>query len=179
MKYKVLKECVIESKYHAVGDVYYQDRHMALKALMALIDNGFIEGIEDELWAPEYGEPYWFINNTADILRDDDCPLGQIDKQRVSIGNCFRTKEQAEKAVAWLEAFKVLREDAKGFKPNWGDTNQNKWLVFYCHDTRQFIASRTDFYQSELVYFATEADAEESIKNHRQEWLTFFGVGSE
>lgn len=53
MRYRVLKECVIESKYRAVGDTYCQGKYMPLEALMALIDNGFIEKAKDKAWEPK------------------------------------------------------------------------------------------------------------------------------
>lgn len=184
MKYKVLKEFVspvtgsLMEPSDSIELINFDDDTNEKRYYQNLVNYGFIEEIKDEPWKPEYGEPYWFINDTAGIFRDDGCPLGQIDKQRISIGNCFQTKEQAEKAVAWLKAFKVLGDDTKGFKPDWEDFDQNKYYVDYKSHGKLCVDWDVD-YCSHIIHFATEADAEESIKNHKKEWLAFLGVESE
>lgn len=137
MKYKVLKECVIESKYHAVGDIYHQGRCMTLKALMALIDNGFIEGIKDEPWKPKEGELYHYVacNGLFRSARWVGCTE---DRNRLEMGNCFKNTLIAGKAAAWLRAFKVLRDDAKGFKPDW-QYQKCKHSVAYDHFSKRLI----------------------------------------
>ena len=101
---------------------------------------------------------------------------GAVDEKLHAIGNYFQTPEEAEKAVNWLKAFAVLRDDTKGFKPDWGDSEQDKWFVFYDHVSRCLWSDSSFTCQGKNLYFASEDEANDSIKNHKREWLTFFGV---
>ena len=105
----------------------------------------------------------------------------KVVEERKSIGNYFEAREEAEKAFAWLKARKVLFDDAKGFKPDWRDTEQRKWSVCYdCVEDEDEEELYSDF--NDVVndtpgpYFATKGDADLSIAVHRKEWLTYLGV---
>ena len=50
-----------------------------------------------------------------------------LSRRRKAIGNIFETKEEAEKYLAYLKAKTIIKKDAKGFKPNWQDTDEDKW----------------------------------------------------
>lgn len=71
----------------------------------------------NEEWEDEPEEPkeYWYIDWTPEIgvyhTRDVD---SDADKRQKEIGNYFETKEEAEKAVGKLKAWKRLKD--KGFK---------------------------------------------------------------
>lgn len=72
--------------------------------------------ISDMNYRPEpEGEPkeYWYIDSCGGVLQDY-FDGGCIDIQRKQIGNYFETKEEAEKAVEKLKAWKRLKD--KGFK---------------------------------------------------------------
>ena len=67
----------------------------------------------NEEWE-DYEEPkeYWYIDD-AGVIQIDQVLSSEIN-MRKSIGNYFETKEEAEKAVEKLKAWKRLKE--KGFK---------------------------------------------------------------
>lgn len=134
----------------------------------------WFEEIKDEPWKPKDRQRYYYISDTAKVCAT--YWIGNNINGSVEIGNCFQTKEQAEKAVEWLKAFKVLRDDTKGFKPDWKSEEQSKWTVYYDSEEGVFHVHLQPITNDSLIYFATEADAEKSIENHRKEWLTFFGV---
>jgi hypothetical protein len=65
--------------------------------------------IEDDVWAPEYGEKYYFIIGYGMIVSKTNT-LSSTDKYRLSTGNHFKTVEAAEKVdkealKAHLKAF--------------------------------------------------------------------------
>jgi len=60
--------------------------------------------IEDDVWMPEYGEKYYFLSMYGAILNETNT-LHSADKYSLSIGNCFKTKEAAEKVD--MEAYKA------------------------------------------------------------------------
>ena len=138
----------------------------------------WLEEIPEEYkrWRAElYGYYYWLTEDLGVVEEVEDG--GAVDEKLHAIGNYFQTPEEAEKAVNWLKAFAVLRDDTKGFKPDWQDPDQKVWVVRYDRVGGELI---TDYFFQwdfgSVIHFATKEDAEVSIKNHRQEWLTFFGV---
>lgn len=48
-----------------------------------------------KIWKPEYGDWYWYISSDGQV---DNCEWenDRIDRGRYSMGNCFRTREEAE-----------------------------------------------------------------------------------
>ena len=68
----------------------------------------------NEEWE-DYEEPkgYYYVTTTG-LIKNDDTPFCAIHKDRKEIGNYFETKEEAEKAVEKLKAWKRLKD--KGFK---------------------------------------------------------------
>lgn len=147
-----------------------------------LLRNKFIEEVNDEPWKPKEDEEYWLIYSDGCVSFSSWQEHDISDQNRLDIGNCFQTKEQAEKALEWLKAFKVLRDDTKGFKPDWRNKEQPKWQVYldmFCDDGRklgELLWEDERYYHDSTIYFATEADANESIKNHEKEWRIFLGV---
>ena len=67
----------------------------------------------------EEQEEYYLIDVCGEVEATDRGPDDELAKQMQSIGNYFKTKEEAEKAIEKLKAFKRLKD--KGFKfDGWG-----------------------------------------------------------
>lgn len=137
-------------------------------------------------WKPKEGDKYYYIRSygyDGAVIRSR-WTNDYFNRVGNEIGNVFRTKEEAEKAVEWLKARKVLFDDAKGFKPDWRDTEQRKWSVCYdCvedeDEERLYSAFNSVVNDTPGPYFATKGDADLSIIEHRKEWLTYLlGSGS-
>lgn len=181
MKYKVLERCISPFNVQELcpGEVYDWDvtKYDGVTKIMfaSMVQHGFIEEIKDGPWEPKPGQKFYYILEygkvDTGIWFNDELSLQILD-----IGNFFQTKEEAEKAVEWLKAFKTLRDDAKGFKPDWSDPDQDKFSVFYDHTDKYFGTIEHCDTQAELIVFAAEADAKESIKAHPHEWKVFLGV---
>ena len=127
-------------------------------------------------WKPEKFKKYYYVGDDG-FVDDDNWANGYaIDNGRFEIGNCFQTKEEAERVVEYLKALAVVRGDAttefiKG---------KNNYYVSYntahnCLDVSDnaYLIKNGIF---GLPYFATKEDAERSIEQHKNEWLTIFGV---
>lgn len=135
----------------------------------------FEEAPEHKRWRVDIYEYYWFLDSAGETHitaeRKDD-----IDDVRFSIGNYFITEEEAEKARDWLNAFTVLRDDTKGFKPDWGDETTLRYLVVYDHKEKSLSVAYDCHNQYSIIYFKSREDAEASIEKHKKEWLTYLGV---
>ena len=141
-----------------------------------ILDSDWFEGIQEhERWRAKKGGQYWYVRSDG-VVDDDYEDKTDIDDGRYELGNYFKTEEETQKASDWLKAFAILRDDTKGFKPDWRDGVQLRWGVEYNYDTNRLSVYLTFGIQEGVIYFATQDDAEESIKAHEREWLTFFNV---
>ena len=141
-----------------------------------ILDSDWFEEIpEGKRWRAGGDERYWCVQDDGGVAEDHDIGV-DIDDGRYELGNYFKTEGEAQKAAEWLKAFTILRDDTKGFKPDWGDSEQDKWFVFYDHVSRRLWPDLDSTYQDKNLYFASEDDAVESIKTHEREWKIFYGV---
>lgn len=95
----------------------------------------------------------------------------------ISVGNCFRTRDEAEQLLEWLKARKTLLDDAKGFEPDWFNNEQYKYYLSYDTEEHRF---EIDFCRYVVcgydIYFETEEEAKKSLKEHEAEWRIFMGL---
>ena len=85
--------------------------------------------ISDMNYNPEPKEEpkeYWFIDSCGGINKQEADILGA---NRREIGNYFETKEEAEKAVEKLKAFKRLRDKGFHFESWWGGSKDISFWV--------------------------------------------------
>lgn len=147
-----------------------------LKQFNILNSDWFEEIPEDyKRWRAEEGERYWWVQNDGGVTNDCDDWV-DIDDGRYELGNYFKTEEEAQKAAEWLKALAVLRDDTKGFRPDWKNTGQARWFVFYDRNSRRLRSDLNFTFQDGNLYFASEDDADDSIRKHEREWLVFFNV---
>lgn len=162
---------------HNQYDVLYSKEQLQENDILNL-DKGWFEKIEEKKYGgrvPEIGDYYWFIEGYGNIA-NAYWNGTDVDKTRFECGNAFWTFEEAEKELKRRKAYVVLKEDMKGFKPNWEDPRTDKYHVFYTHDKKYLGVDYNYCYQTDLIYFATRADAEASVETHRQQWLDYLGV---
>ena len=133
---------------------------------------------EYKRWRAELHEIYYYLDDDGEVAVGEDAGL-HSENSHYLFGNYFKTEGEAEKAADWLKAFAILRDDTKGFKPDWKDGGQLRWGVEYNYDTNRLSAYLTFGIQDGVIYFATQADAEKSIEAHEREWRAFFNCGVE
>lgn len=116
------------------------------------------------LWKPEFEEKYYCIDIDGDV--DEDCWVGNVtyDQKRYSIGNVFKTEEEAKAHVQKLKAIQRVKEyiaencrvvdDAEDYE------SQN-WRVSYDTTERRFIAECDGIWisYSPIPYLKTKTDA--------------------
>lgn len=180
--FKAGTECYIEEAGHMVpcrGISYTIVHKDQLEKNPNILDEWFEEIKEPTRWKPKKDETYYFITNDGKAMDDMWFYDSGVDRNRSEIGNCFQTKEEAEKAVEYLKALAVVRGDATS-KFTKGEDN---WRVYYSASTDCLYPDYAHFSIDNgifgLPYFATEDDAQRSIEQHKNEWLTIFGVKEE
>lgn len=140
---------------------------------------------ESKVWKPEMGDKYWCINPfgvSALFHWDND----QCDNFRLSIGNCFKEKSEAEEAlktgwVAKLQARKRLDDyiAEKGYDidVDWEDMSQTKYWVYFCYGGDKLIGEfNTRIKYNDLPYFKKQEDRDDVFENFREEYKILLGV---
>lgn len=148
-----------------------------LKEHPELLDEWF-EKIEEKKYggrAPKNGDTFYYISAAGEVIEGEWLD-GGVCEARFEHNNGFWTKEEAEKELARRKAYVILKEDTKGFKPDWENPYADEYYVYYAHNRKHFGVDSSFCYQSGLIYFATRADAEASIKAHEKEWRAWLGV---
>lgn len=115
---------LIKETGEVLEDVKYIDTTLH-KITIQYLDDGVlrecsIKHLSDVEELKDYEEPkgYWYMSNRGDIRFIDDEDT-DWDNDRKQIGNYFETREEAEKAVEKLKAWKRLKD--KGFRFSGGD----------------------------------------------------------
>ena len=86
---------------------------------------------ESKVWSPKKGEKYWYIYNAGDIV-DDTNDNSKTDEDRFSIGNCFKTQEEAKHMVEKLKVIKELKDFAlenNEEEIDWNNVEQDKYTL--------------------------------------------------
>ena len=127
-------------------------------------------------WKPEMSQTYYYVGGDGRVYDDTWVNDSAVDNGRFEIGNCFQTEEEAERVKEYLKALAVVRGDATS-KFNEDESNYYVYYSFEINSLRlgcswNCIKNGT----FGLPYFATREDAKRSIKLHKNEWLTIFGV---
>lgn len=89
-----------------------------------------------------------------------------------SVGNYFETREEAEKYLEYLKAKAIIKQDTKGFTPNWKNC-ENKYYGYWNsgENSIDYLVSYVTKYSD--ICFKTEEDIKESFKKHPKEWKTY------
>ena len=140
----------------------------------------WLEEIKEKTrWEPEIHQYYYHVISSGRIL-DDVWNNSDTDRERFDIGNCFQTREEAERVVEYLKALAVVRGDAIS---KFDKKNLSNWHVSYDSIDNSLYVSN-DFENIKngvfgLPYFESRDDAQRSIELHKKEWRSIFGVKEE
>lgn len=127
----------------------------------------------------------WFESaNTGFYLNEEGCVIEYDCSEdpynlnyRKNIGNDFKTVEEAKKYKEYLIALQTIKNDTKGFKPDWENWGQTKYYAYYDYDDGclDWCDTRCDKIQG-AVYFKSVEDIKESFEKHHKRWLIVLGV---
>jgi hypothetical protein len=151
------------------------------------IDGKYYEGelteVQDEeitkkkkwRWMPEFEEIFFYRNEYGEVDNkgwiSSDCDLHNL-----SIGNVFKTEEDCQAHLDYLQALEILKADAEYWEADWEGCDKYKWCVYYDFTQQMFNTSYTSKCKGADIYFKNNKLAEASLKNHRKEWLIVLGV---
>ena len=148
----------------------------------AEIPTDLLEVVNNKRWRPERGDDYCFTFSDGDIGTATFYPNDDNDDGRLSIGNCFRTKEEALSMVKWLKARQRLIESGAMFI-NSSDVAVDGRKRFYTvcltmNDNKLRVDDAyfsKDVVRDKVICFDDRGVALKSIEEHRDDWLMYFG----
>lgn len=179
--FKAGTECYIEEAGHMVpcrGISYTIVHKDQLEKNPNILTDWFEEVKEPTRWKPETRQDYYCVVSDGSVAKDEWSDW-RLDDGRFEIGNCFKTEEEAERVAEYLKALAIVRGDATRKFIN----GKSNFYVVY-HTTYNCLNVSDNAYSIKngvfgLPYFATKEDAQRSIEQHKNEWLTIFGVKEE
>lgn len=161
-----------------IGEVAY--RYRDLEKFPNILKDWFEEAEENGRWRGGKREIYWWFDTGDGRSYNYTENRDKLDNNNYEYGNYFKTEAEAEKYGEYLKALQVIKDDAKGFKPDWGDENQAKYYGHYKHGNGSLTWSSNIYSQNQgAIYFETLEDLKESLEKHRKEWLIVLGVENE
>lgn len=177
-KYKILKDYISPNGYLIkAGEI--RDKGKNIQFTRALIKNRFVEEICDNPKSLDdlKDNDEWFYLNCGDnecyIARTTSISFLQAFRE---VGWAFLTREEGEEELARIKAREILKQDTKGFKPDWRTYGQDKYCVYYNHTSDCLDYNCYGYHQRSEIIFASKEDVEASIKDHESEWLAYFGI---
>ena len=128
-------------------------------------------------WTPKKDDEYFWMNSYGET-QPDVWDGDSIDSMRLALGMVYCTEEECEKAKERRLA-KVRLQRTSTFEPDFENGNGG-WVVFYSYVDKELHSMRDSCTDSgELVRYETEEEAKRSIKENREDWLTYFGIKEE
>ena len=125
--------------------------------------NIYKEKEKNKIWKPKEGEAYYVILTHGFIdytIYDSD---NRADNERLSFGNCFKTKEEAEHMLEKIKIINKLKELSNvDFNE---DFDEQKWYITYNHRTKSIECDTTYHVQRMpfCIYFKNQEDCGKAI----------------
>lgn len=119
-------------------------------------------------WEPKKGDKYYYIYHTGVIFyygyNEDN-----MDKAIISMGNYFKTEEEAQHMVEKLKVIHELQKFAYENNENeidWKNFDQYKYKIFYDIDDEEFCVDYGIYCKSEPfnIYFTSSKIAKKAIE---------------
>ena len=142
------------------------------------IVEGFIDNFDE--WFEEIEEPkiYFTIDmyksKFKTINTDYYSGWSSLEVKNIKdLGLLFKTKEEIDKFIAYLKAKAIIKQDTKGFKPNWNNEGEKKFFGSWNFQRKEVYWNYEYINKYVEIYFKTNEDIEESFEKHPNEWKTY------
>lgn len=130
-----------------------------------------IEGLERKRWktleefnedwedVPEEKKGVWFIDCDGNVVESELVAGKIISLEKQAIGNYFETKEEAEKAVERLRAWKRLKDNGARFKEWFWDEHYGTCIILGDSEEHDYVDDTDEQIRKDLdLLFSGEDD---------------------
>ena len=136
----------------------------------------FINDIETFFdWFKEIKEYFTINSYTSKVLKIDEHSSLELKIKNIkSLGLLFETEEEAEKYLEYLKAKEIIKQDTKGFKPEWNNNGKGRYCGFWdFDDNKPNWKYGLNTPKEPNIYFKSRKDILESFEKHLTEWKTY------
>ena len=165
-----MKTIIIDDKKIEISDESYE----AFKKQFVTKDKAI-------LWKPEGNDVYFYIDDYGDICTRSWDGSGTEFRFRHELGNCFKTKEEAQEALdtGWIAKrkaeVKILRFIAENDLE--GSNEDDRYVMFYDPDNGIFRSAKARWVsRGDAIHFKSMSDAQKVIDAMTPELKILFGV---
>lgn len=124
---------------------------------------------------------YYYIGSMGHIKSTEAEGYELSYKLRKSMGNYFETYKAAERYTDYILAKEAIKEDTKGFNPDWSDKKSNKFYGYWDFERgfKNYYKGGKPVWDSiqtikePNIYFKSWEDIEESFEKHPKEWKIY------
>ena len=115
---------------------------------------------------PKYGSMYYFIDSAGTVCQsfwEDD----GVDRERLSLGNCFETREEAEFKVERLRVLHEMKQFAEPKDYKWDSFNEHYYIYYHfsdLYDNNAVLIGNVNSCKSDEIYFTSEENAKACIE---------------
>ena len=85
----------------------------------------------------------------------------------------FKSKEETERYIEYLKAKAIIKQDTKGYKPDWNNEHEAKFFGYWNLIDEEFGCNIRYGTKSTEIYFQSKEDVKESLKKHPEEWRKY------
>ena len=136
----------------------------AIKALLGDVCKISEDTKKDETSSfPQLCDTYYFLYSDGTISQQSYYPNEAIDKGRLTVGNIFRTHEEAEFEVERLKVLHEMKQFAEPKDYKW-DNNNDHYYIFWSFCYNELKIGSVSMVKTNEIYFKSEEDAEACIK---------------
>lgn len=125
-------------------------------------------------WFEEVKE-YYVINPVfGEVLKTKDNSYSDLQIRNMrELGVLFDTWLEADRKLAYLKAKAIIKQDAKGFNPDWRNKEQYKYYGYWGLREHKPIWNVSNIAKTVNIYFESRKLLEESFEKHSKEWKTY------
>lgn len=133
------------------------------KQFMRLIEKSNKE--KNKVWKLTDREKYYYIRNDGEVYHGFYEKYCSADCGNYSMGNCFRTEEEAKFAVEKLKVIAELKRFAAENNKNidWNEEFQHKYCLRYDCKHNEIVVEYNLFLKNNTTYFSSKEIAKRAI----------------
>lgn len=172
---EIFKEMDSDGRLVLAPEDWDQHRHKIYISDIKKFDKWFkeVENISDHFYIILGGKVA--VIKYIDFSFDKETEQQYMDKKDEckSVGNCFETREEAEKYLEYLKSKAIIKQDTKGFTPDWHNVYELKFYGYYDTEDDALSEAWVHTVKRSIIYFKSVEDIKESFEAHPEEWKTY------
>ena len=164
-------------------DVTFNLTEEQINAIKVLIgkDCNTEEQKEEEVPSfPQEGDTYYYLYSDGAVGYDKYHAVFDTEINRLSLGNYFKTKEEAEFEVERLKVLHEMKQFAEPKDYKWDSFNEHHYIYCRFLNNNNFVEiGNLNSCKSDEIYFESEEDAKACIKAVGEDRIKKYYLGIE